>query len=542
MPWAGPDEFRDFPSLGDTLVTWMETYLVHGPGDVIGEPIEVDDEMYEFIVRAYRIDPETGRRVYSRAFLSRPKGRAKSEIAGLIVCAEALAPCRFDGWDANGQPVGRPVTSPFIRCLATEEGQSGNTFDNVSVMLGHVAENFGDEFPGIDIGRSAQSSTRILLHSNHGEIVPSTASGAAKDGGKETFAVFDETHLYVLPELHRMHDVVRRNLRKRRAANPWALETSTMYRPGEDSVAEQTHNYAKAIEEGRVKETGLLFSHREAPADTDLADRESLLKGLRIAYGPAAEWLDLDGIISEIWDPQSDPSDSRRYWLNQVVAASDQWMGPDEWNRRAAPSVLADGELVALGFDGSLREDSTALVACRLRDGHLTLLGCWEKPEGPLGKDWEVPREQVDAAVDRAFTRFRPVAFYADPPHWMSYIDQWSARYGDRLEIRAQSGKALEWWTSRSGPMVNALQEFHDAVVNGDLTHDGDSVLTRHVLNARRREGRSGITISKDTPLSAKKIDAAIASVLAFTARGDAIAAGVEVKETQKRSKKLVRF
>jgi len=52
---------------------------------------------------------------------------AKSEVAGLIGVAEALAPVRFDGWDASGQPVGRPIRSPFVRCLATEEKQSGNT-------------------------------------------------------------------------------------------------------------------------------------------------------------------------------------------------------------------------------------------------------------------------------------------------------------------------------------------------------------------------------------------------------------------------------
>jgi hypothetical protein len=38
--------------------------------------------------------------------LSRAKGRAKTEIAGWLVCAEAFGPVRFDGWDADGQPVG----------------------------------------------------------------------------------------------------------------------------------------------------------------------------------------------------------------------------------------------------------------------------------------------------------------------------------------------------------------------------------------------------------------------------------------------------
>lgn len=527
MPWRGPEYDGEFPSLGHELVQWYETYLVHGPGDVMGEPVVLDDELYAFLVRAYRLDLVTGRRVYRRAFLSRAKGRAKSELAGMVVCGEALAPVRFAGWDALGKPVGRPVRSPYIRCLATEEGQSGNTFDNVSVMMAHLADKHGDTFPGIDFGRSTQTSTRIILHARHGEVVPSTASGASKDGGKETFAVFDETHLYVLPELRRMHDTVRRNLRKRRDAEPWALETSTMYRPGEESVAEKTHDYHKAIVEGRVKETGLLFDHREAPAAVDLADRDSLLAGLREAYGPAADWMDLDGIVAEIWDPQSDPSDSRRYWLNQVVPASDSWLSPAAWGAAAdATKALTDGDMVTVGFDGSVREDSTALVACRVEDGHLELTGCWEKPAGPAGDGWQVDRVAVDAAVAAVFDRFKVIGFYADPPHYQDYVDRWAAEFGPRLRVRASAQRPLEWWTNRPKLMVDALERFHEAVVAGHLSHDGGSVLTRHVLNARRRVGRTGVTISKEFPVSPRKIDAAMAAVLAYECRADAVTAG----------------
>ena len=59
------------------------------------------------------------------------------------------------------------------------------------------------------------------------------------------------------------------------------------------------------------------------------------------------------------------------------------------------------------------------------------------------------------------------------------------------------------------------------------LIHDGDAVLTRHVLNARRRVGRSGVTISKEYPKSPKKIDAAMAAVLAYECRADAVTAGL---------------
>lgn len=520
MPWKGPTEERSFPSLGDEIVQWIERYLCHGPGDVVGEPIELDDEFYAFIVRCYRIDPDTGRRVYRRAFLSRAKGRAKSELAGMLVCAEALGPVRFAGWNAAGEPVGRPVRSPFIRCLATEEGQSGNTYDNVSTMLEYLVENHGDEFPGIDIGRSAQSSSRIILHHQRGEITPSTASSASKDGGKETFAVFDETHLYVLPELRRMHDVVRRNLRKRREAEPWCLETSTMYQPGLGSVAERTHEYHKAIAEGRVREPGLLFDHRQAPDGLDMADRDELLAGLKAAYGPAAEWMDLDGIIAEIWDPQSDPADSRRYWLNQPTVAEDQLVSPGEWALCASDQRLADGDEITLGFDGGKSDDATALVAMRVSDRLAQPIGIWERPEGPPGVGWVVDRRLVDDMVGFVFTAYRVVGFFADVALWEPYIDEWADRYGQQLVAKASPKSPIGWdMRGRQQTLTAATESLVTSIAEAKLRHTGDSALTRHVLNARRRPNRWGVSFAKASRESPHKVDGFAAMQLADMAR-----------------------
>lgn len=192
-----------FPSLGWQVIDWIEHMLVHGPGDIEGEEIEIDDEIALFLCWVYRLHPpehkEAGRRLIQRAVLSRPKGRSKSETAGAVVCAEALGPVRFDHWAeagevsswgyeyGEGEPVGRPVRSPFIRCLATEEDQAGNTYDNVVVMLtqGRIAEEFGLNF-GKEVGL-----TRTFLPGG-GEIRPSTSGNESKDGGLETLSISDE--------------------------------------------------------------------------------------------------------------------------------------------------------------------------------------------------------------------------------------------------------------------------------------------------------------------------------------------------------------
>jgi phage terminase large subunit-like protein len=506
-------------TLGPQVIDWIETYLVHGPGDVQGEPIELDDELARFICNCYALTDQ-GRRRYDQALLSRPKGRAKSELAGMLVCAEALGPVRFDGWDARGDPVGRPVTYPFIRCLSTEEGQSGNTYLNVSFMLSEARDRHPEVFGGVDIGRDWQSSTRTFLPDG-GEIRPSTASSAAKDGGKESFSVADEPHLYVLAENKAMYRTVKRNTVKRRDAEGWFLLTSTMFAPGEDSTCEHIH---EAVRKGQLP--GTLFDHKGADWDLDLADDGALEQALRYVYGPSVAWMDLERIKAEIRDPTADENEQRRYFLNERRAGSARWMDPRRWAERADPTVVvADGEPITLGFDGSISRDASALVGCT-REGHLFVVEVWERPQGHAGEGWVVPTAEVDQAVRTAFSRWRVARMYGDPAWWRGWLSSWAEEFGKDV--------VAEFPTNSAARMAPAVEAVDTAVRQGELTHDGDSRLARHVANAHRLyvrlrtdDGeRRPFVLQKERPHSPRKIDAAVAATLALAARNDAIAAG----------------
>lgn len=542
-------------SLGWLGLRWLDHFAVHGPGDVQGRPLDpsvpdglpLDDEFAGLILDHYALDA-AGRRLYDSAFTSRAKGRAKSELAGFEVLFEAMGPCRFAGFAEGGEtyewrdfihtyepgePMGRPIVYPFIRCLATEEGQSGNTYDNVyfNLMNGPLSEGLSSNVAGL---------TRVLLPGG-GEIVPSTASNAAKDGGKETHVVFDETHLYLTPELRAMYRTVRRNMAKRKDAEPWSHETSTMYALGQGSVAEETHALAKRIVEGKVKRPRLMFDHVEGAPLDDLGDEKQLLAALRETYGPFADVMDLRRVIDEIYDPRNDPADSRRYYLNQPTSTADAWITHHEWTARAPergsePRVIDRREPITLGFDGSRsrargKTDATALVGCTVRDGHVFLIAAWEHPDNV--DEWQVPANEVDAVVRDTFARHNVVGFYADPAKWESYVADWEARFGAKLKVGRPSHR-IEWWMTggRSHLVAKALEQFHTAVVEGEMTHSGSPVLTRHVLNARRKVRNGTLQIGKQHPESVDKIDAAVAAVLAWQARIDARAKGIGAKKS----------
>lgn len=321
------------PSLGWAAIDWTEHYLVHGPGDVQGQPIELDDEFAAFLVKCYRVDPKMGAKVVRRAFLSRSKGRSKSGLAAMIACFEALGPCRFDHWAEadevsdwgyeyeEGEPVGAPLKYAEILNVATEEGQAGNTYDAIYYMLNPdtCSATLLEDFGRIDVGL-AQTN----LPNHRGFIEPVSSSNESKDGGKSTFIVADETHLWIPPavgkfRLGKMHQTMVRNLLKRKVASGWMLETSTMYAEGEKSVAEGTHAYAESLRRSGRHDGKLLFDHRQASDHWDLDKRSERLDALREAYGPAAEWMDLEAIADYWDDPQASHAEFKRFWLNQPV-------------------------------------------------------------------------------------------------------------------------------------------------------------------------------------------------------------------------------
>ncbi|NUK72107.1 terminase [Streptomyces lunaelactis] len=530
MPWRGPRYQGELPTLGHQVINWMHACLA-APDRSEYEPFRLTREQAQFVLNLYAIDPVTGERRYRRAVLSRPKGWGKSPLLAALTCAEALADVVPDGWDANGEPVGRPwssVRTPWLQLAAVSEDQTKNAWAPLLEMLreGPVM----DDYPGIE-----PLDTFVVLPQGRIEYVTSAAT--SREGNRPIWCVLDQTEEWRQSNGGvRLAATLRRNLGK---TGGTSVESPNAYVPGAGSVAENSAEYFKGIREGRARDKGLLYDHREAPADTELGDRDSLMRGLAHAYGdsavPAGGWVNLERIAAEIWDPDTDPQDARRFYLGQITHASDSWISQPEWAAvTKADAVLADKDTIVLGFDGSRRRshavtDATALVGCRVSDGHLFLLGCWEQPDGPQGRDWEVPTTEVLATVADAFKRYRVVGMYADPAKWESHVATWEAKYGRRLKVKSSMAHPIEWWMTggRSALIVRALEKFRSSVVDQELSHDGSSVLTRHILNARRRESRSGIQIMKEHPESPRKIDAAVAAVLAWQCRVDAVAKGL---------------
>src|SRR6185503_17485354 len=194
-------------------------------------------EQEDFILAWYQLDPETGRRKFNRGVLGRPRGWGKSPLLAALACAETLGPVVFDGWDADGHPVGKPwalVPTPVVQLAAVSEEQVRNTWAPVLEMLKPEAP-IHDAVAGLEV-----MDTFITLP-NRGRMSAITSSARTVKGARAVFAVLDQSEEWVPSNGGvRLANTMRANAAK---VGGTTLESPNAFIPGENSVAEESAAY-----------------------------------------------------------------------------------------------------------------------------------------------------------------------------------------------------------------------------------------------------------------------------------------------------------
>src|SRR5690349_19681747 len=100
-----PHDAEPWPTLGPGVCEFIEERLCHGPGDLLCEPVDHNDEQRGWIYRLYEVYPEkterrkngvivsephpmAGKRRFQRGALSLRKGSSKTEFAAWIAGVE----------------------------------------------------------------------------------------------------------------------------------------------------------------------------------------------------------------------------------------------------------------------------------------------------------------------------------------------------------------------------------------------------------------------------------------------------------------------
>jgi phage terminase large subunit-like protein len=223
------------------------------------------------------------------------------------------------------------------------------------------------------------------------------------------------------------------------------------------------------------------------------------------------DFLARDGLEACLPPKMRESSFRRARLCQHTDQVEEAWLPPGAW--AACTSVdqpLVDGAEVVLAFDGSFNGDTTVLVVATVADRPaIDLVEMW------TGAGNQVPIVDVEQAIRQACRRWRVLEIAADPFRW--------AR---SLQLLDGEGLPILEYPQSPGRMTPATARFYEAVVNGQLTHSGDTRLARHVGNAVLREDARGARLAKERKDSPRRIDAAVAAVMAHD-RAAALAGAV---------------
>lgn len=443
-----------------------------------------------------------------------------TELLALICLAELHpdAPVRFDGYDPEapgGLAPGRPVASPYIPLLAPTKEQ----LDDLAFGVASEVALLMDDSDLFDVNKE-----RIMrVGEADSKIVPIANNPGAADGKKPTFQAIDEPHRLTQDRQIQTYTTMGENLPKRYADDPWQLSVTTAGDPSEDSIARRDFLHGMRIYKGEIEQPRMFFYHRGTTDENAKFDTMGQrMRALKEASGEeASKFRDLRSVALK-WDEESsDKAYLERVWCNRWIKSAKSAFDVKAFNALGDPSlVIEPGSRVTLGFDGSVNQDSTALVMTEISTGIQNIIGLWERPEGV--KEWSVPVGEVDEAVDFCFNNFEVVLMHADPPYWQSYLSKWEGKYGNRVR---------EWPTRTTIKMYYAIRAYEEAIESGALGHNDDERFKRHIASAGKNmlgrfddEGKEMYRLAKVS--EGRKYDVAMAAILSWDARSAALAMG----------------
>lgn len=326
-----------------------------------------------------------------------------------------------------------------------------------------------------------------------------SAEAYSKEGLNPTLVLFDEVHVQPNRELW---DVMAMAAGARTEPLLIGITTAGVRydTSGMDSLCYQLYEHGKKVASGEVLDPSFYFAWWE-PADPD-ADHldEATWREANPGYGDLVAKEDFEATV--VRTPEHGFRTKR---CNQWVTAAEAWLPHGSWDAIRQPHEIEDGARVVLGFDGSFNNDCTGLVAVTVSEQpHIEKVQLWEKPDQEA-LEWRVPILQVEDAIRNACRRWKVVEIAADPFRWARTI-----------QLLLEEGLPMVEFPQSPARMTPATQRFYEAVVNGTMSHSGDPALARHVGNAVLKNDSRGMRIYKETRNSKRRIDLAVAALMAL--------------------------
>ena len=331
-----------------------------------------------------------------------------------------------------------------------------------------------------------------------------SAEAYSKEGLNASAVIFDEVHAL---QDRTMWDVMQLSMASRR--QPMMLATTTCGvksdSTGQDSTAYQLYQYGQKVARGEVIDPSFGMWWWEAPADSDHRLEETWMQA-NPGYGDLNSKADFESMVK-----RTPEAEFRTKRCNQWVSSQNAWLPAGVWDSLQAEVQVDDLADVVLGVDGSFNGDTTAVIAVTVpktkeEKPHVWLVKAWERQPNDAD-DWRVDTLEVEQTIiefAQKHPNTREIAF--DPFRWQRTMQA----------LMDLGLPVVEYPSTSARRMVGACQKVFDSVTEATLTHDGDPLLARHLDNCKLKIDNLGARIVKESRASSRRIDAAVAFVIAY--------------------------
>ena len=324
-----------------------------------------------------------------------------------------------------------------------------------------------------------------------------SAEAFSKEGLNPTFVAMDELHAQPNRELF---DVMSLAMGARTEPLMVAITTAGVKTDstGKDSICYSLYEYGKKVASGEIDDPTFFFAWWEANSNLDYRSPEAW-QSANPGYGDICSSDDFASAI--LRTPEAEFKTKR---LNIWTSTSDAWLPHGSWDAITDERELNPDKKLVLGFDGSFNGDCTVIVGVEVGEvPHIVPIAAWEKPD-EADADWQVPVLDVEEAIRNACKKYEVVEIACDPYRW--------AR---TFQVLEDEGLPVVVFPQNASRMTPATTRFYEAVMNKTVTHNGDPMLARHIANATLRVDNRGSRLAKEKKNSTRRIDLAVASVMA---------------------------
>ncbi|MGE4424986.1 MAG: terminase large subunit [Solirubrobacteraceae bacterium] len=491
---------------GPHFAWWCREHLIQSIDQFAGQPLVTEDWQQEIADEALTVLHDLAY-LWQSVVIVLPRKNGKTTL----LAAYALYRLLHD----DGQPE--------ILLAASSDKQAGRLFDACAAFI-RESEELSDELVvRAYIGEIERADGR-------GKIVRLSTDPKTLHGYNPSLVICDEVAQWVTPRLRRVWAALTTGGGARKRTQVFTISTAGEGHERADGILGRLVDGNEA--EGDVERRGSLTISRNYVGQTlvfNFAARTTDPKDVAaIKAANPASWVTEAYLTRQAANPELTKAEFLQLHACVWAEGDRQYMPGDRWASLARPlAKLKRRDLIALGFDGSVLWDATALVACRLEDRLLVPLAVWERPFA--AEDWQVPRGEVNDAIADAMRRYTVARGYFDPAFWQTDLERWHEDYGDPA--------VMAWPTSARSKMTAALERFRTDCQTVDehgmtlVGHQGKATeysrqLHRHMVNAQVVTSHSGMKLEKPGKRAEDRIDVAMAAILADTAACDAITAG----------------